>query len=138
MLVTKKQVRAKVKEVSTWVAAAILGIGVALSISVVLMPVGIALVVLGSIVAVIGWLVSLISPMFFKYQSINCPYCREVSQVRLNAAEYNCDGCGHKLSKFQHNMNKRRHLTLVVNNKPGKIYGKPGAIVPENMGVSQK
>ncbi|KKM10793.1 hypothetical protein SY88_11975 [Clostridiales bacterium PH28_bin88] len=94
---TRKQIRDQIMEVGTWVAAAILGVGVGLSITVVLMPAGMGLIVLGAFVGTVGWVASLLVPGFFRYQTMQCPYCHEINQVRLTAVEYGCDGCGRKL-----------------------------------------
>lgn len=135
--VTKKQMTARIKGVSYSIAAAILGIGVGLTISIIFTKIGIWLIGSAALIAATGSVLSKVAPNHLKYQQIKCPFCRENSQVRLNAKEYTCDNCRTKLAVEKFEVKKYRHLKLVVNNE-ARTYGKPGTFIPINLGPQKK
>ncbi|MHB1126172.1 MAG: hypothetical protein ACYC2T_04325 [Bacillota bacterium] len=97
MFSTKKEAEENIKEWTTWVAAAFFGVGVALTITFIFMPLGTRLILLGAAVGVIGWGLSYVVPHFLRYHTVMCPTCRTVNQVTYRAKEYQCNGCGRKL-----------------------------------------
>ena len=124
MTKTKNQLTAKVKETSSLLSAAVLGLGVGLIVSIIFTKIGVWLVLVGLLVKNFGSGISQIIPGFFKYQPVTCPFCRETSQVRLNVDEFSCDNCGRLLATVRGKVKLSTHLKLVVDNS-STIYGKP-------------
>ena len=97
MPATRHAFQEKIREVGTWFAAALLGIGVAMSLTLVFLPGGMMFIFAGAALGTLTWGLSYLVPACFSYREITCPYCREVNHVLKGALEYNCDGCGHRL-----------------------------------------
>ncbi|MHB1418533.1 MAG: hypothetical protein ACYCX4_02945 [Bacillota bacterium] len=97
MFSTRKETEEGIKEWATWAAAAFFGVGVALTITFIFMPLGTRLILLGAAVGAIGWGLSYVVPFFLRYHTIMCPTCGTVNQVTYRAKEYQCSGCGRKL-----------------------------------------
>jgi|GEM_PF-2997947 hypothetical protein len=134
---TKSKARTKIKELSSMAAAAVLGIGVGLIITIIFTKIGVWVVMTGLVMALAGALAARVIPGIFKYEPIACPFCRETSEVRLKIEEYTCDNCGRKLVANNIVAKKFKHLKLVVNNG-SKAFGIPGPIDTGNIGPREK
>lgn len=93
VLPTRGRFEKRVKEGSGWIAAALLGAGLALSLSLIFLAPGVVLLALGVGVAVVGrllvWVVSFVVP----HRDLACPHCYQVSQVFTGSGTFRCDGC---------------------------------------------
>jgi hypothetical protein len=92
-LPTKGRFEKRVKEGSGWVAAALLGAGVALSLSIIFLAAGVALLALGVGVAMVGRLVTWVVPFIMPHRDMACPHCQQVSQVFGGSGTFRCDSC---------------------------------------------
>lgn len=137
MTKTKNQLTSKIKEHSALLSAAVLGLGVGLIISIVFSKIGVWLVLVGLIMKIFESSISQTIPNLFKYKPITCPFCREISQVRINMNDFSCDHCGRLLATEKGKVRLYRHLKLVVNNGSA-VYGKPVIIDPINSGQKLK
>ncbi|PKM81048.1 MAG: hypothetical protein CVU89_10895 [Firmicutes bacterium HGW-Firmicutes-14] len=121
---TKNQLTAKIKEQSSLLSAAVLGLGVGLIITIIFSKIGVLLVLAGLVVKIFEPAISLSVLKLYKFKPVTCPFCRETSQVRINAIDFSCDNCGRSLTTEKGKVKLFRHLKLAVNNCPN-IYGKP-------------
>lgn len=137
MTKTKKQLTSKLKEQSSLVSAAVLGLGVGLIVSIVFSKIGVWLVLVGLIAKTFESSISQTIPKLFKYRPVACPFCREISQVRINIKDFSCDHCGRLLVTEKGKVKLYKYLKLVVNNS-SPIYGKPVIIDPMNSGQKLK
>jgi hypothetical protein len=95
---TKGRFEKRVKEVSGWIAAALIGGGIALSLSLIFLAPGVVLLALGVGVAVVGRLSVWVVPFIMPHRDLACPYCQQVSQVFSGNSTFRCDGCLRDLS----------------------------------------
>lgn len=93
MFATREELRQQIQEISTWVAAAGIGAGMIMSITVTFMPLGMWLVLAGVAAFLVGWGLSWLAPYFWRYCRVVCPYCRVINQVRTGADEFRCANC---------------------------------------------
>lgn len=93
MYTTRDHMREGIKEVSTWVAAAFIGAGVIMSITLVFMPLGMWLVIGGAGIFVTGYALAGIVPMMLRFYQVICPYCQGINWVRPSASQFYCWHC---------------------------------------------
>jgi hypothetical protein len=101
VLPTKARLQRRIREWTGWTAAALLGGGVALSLSIIFLGPGIVLLAVGALVALGGWGASIFLPGLLPYRNLACPFCQRVSGVFLTSKSYQCDGCGRLLATEQ-------------------------------------
>lgn len=92
-LPTKTRFRKQVREWTGWVAAALLGAGVALSISIIFLAPGVVLLGLGLAAIVLGVVVGELVPFLLPHRSLACPYCRHSNEVFNGSGAFLCDNC---------------------------------------------
>ncbi|TDA70139.1 MAG: hypothetical protein D9V47_02515 [Clostridia bacterium] len=93
MYTTREHLQEGIKETSTWVAAAFIGAGVVMSITLVFMPLGMWLVIAGAGVFVMGYVLAWILPWMLRFHRVICPYCQGLNLVRANVREFCCWHC---------------------------------------------
>lgn len=93
MYTTRDHLQEGIKEVSTWVAAAFIGAGVIMSITLVFMPLGMWLVIGGAGIFIIGYALACIVPGMLRFYQVICPYCQGTNWVRPGAGKFYCWHC---------------------------------------------
>ncbi len=135
MIKTKNQLVAKIKEHNSLLSAAVMGLGVGLIITVIFTKIGVVLVLVALMIKSFGYPMSSTIPKLIKYRPVTCPFCRDISQVRINASEFTCDNCGNRLAVAENGkVRLYKHLKLAVDNSP-TVFGKPVIKAPFNSGV---
>ncbi|MBI2862452.1 MAG: hypothetical protein HYX89_06510 [Chloroflexi bacterium] len=90
---TRGDVRKRIREVSSWVTAALLGTGLGLSLTIILLAPGVAIFLLGGVAAALGWLASVLVPLFVPARSLACPHCGTANDVLRGVKAFRCDDC---------------------------------------------
>jgi len=117
---TREEVEEKLKEAAAWVTAGIVGIGVAVSLTIIFVSVGMKLILLGAAVGCLSWTGAKTFPMLLKYHVIKCPKCATSHQVCYGAAIFYCSQCGKTLRGqgfWKKGTDKRHGRTLVSGTK---------------------
>ncbi len=94
---TKRQAEERIKEWSTWAASAVVGLGVAMCMTIVFLPSGTRLILAGTGIGVAGWVIGSIAPRFLTYNTVVCPRCRTSHEVFPRTIAFECEGCGKRL-----------------------------------------
>lgn len=94
---TREEARKKIREWTAWGVAALVGAGVALSLSIIFLVAGISFILVGALAGLVGWGVSLLLPTLLPSRTLECPYCHSVNRVLPNVSEFSCSRCAHFL-----------------------------------------
>ncbi len=113
---TREEVEERLKEAAAWVTAGIVGIGVAVSLTIIFVSVGMKLILIGAAVGCFGWIGAKTFPLLLKYHVITCPKCATSHQVCYGAAIFYCSQCGKTLrgQGFWRNGTDKRHVRTLV------------------------
>ena len=117
MFTTRDEFRNCLQEISTWIAAACIGLAMIMVITVVFMPLGMWLVLGGAVIFLLGWALSWLVPNLWHYRPVKCPYCWSSSQVRLGIGRFLCGGCARLVKIKMGNGKEKNMLTLLLTDK---------------------
>lgn len=90
---TRGRFEKRVKEGSGWIAAALLGAGLALSLSIIFLAPGVALLALGVGVAAVGRMLVYAVSFVVPHRDLACPHCHYIAQVFTGSRSFCCDSC---------------------------------------------
>ena len=94
---TRLEMEERLQEGAAWIAAAVVGVGVAFSLTIIFLSVGMKLILVGAALGASGWGLARLLPSFYKFHTICCPRCYTEHQVCHQTIKFSCTGCGKSL-----------------------------------------
>ncbi|MDP3061758.1 MAG: hypothetical protein Q8O40_00895 [Chloroflexota bacterium] len=91
---TQGRVAKAMRQWSAWAAAALLGAGVALSLTIMLLGPGVVLLIAGAAVGVVGRLLAPLVPALYPHRRLACTSCVAANGVYAGTVAFRCDSCG--------------------------------------------
>ncbi|MBI2846774.1 MAG: hypothetical protein HYX82_02720 [Chloroflexi bacterium] len=90
---TKEEARKRIREWTAWAVAALIGVGVALSLSIIFLVGGVIFIAMGVAVGILGWGAAAVFPELLPYRRLRCPHCQKTSEVLPGVSSYECTKC---------------------------------------------